>query len=503
MAKENNNILERALLDANKIQEALNANTKEILRSVAMEEIDSVLKESLERDYVEEDVDDEDTDEVDVDTELETGEDDLTGGDDVEGDTETELDLDSSIEGDDLEGYYDSSMDADASEDELDMDMTGASDDEVIAIYKKLTDEDEIEVVVDDASGDVTLKVNQPGEFVIKSEQPTEDFSDELEGGDEFGGDELGLDTFSDEAPADDFGGDDFGGEDEVEDDFTSSDDMSDEFGDEDEEDEEVMYEIALDEDAIRTATSDINISNSGTLPTGNIEGTKATADDEITGDNLTGGFIEDTNGSDDNHADHIMNEDEIAEEEEELEGDEVSEKIQVGKERRVANNKTTIQGAGGDANKVKAPNVTAPNMNETIKKYNALLKEAKELKTKNGEYKEALKKFRTMLAETVVFNSNLTHVAKLFMEHSTTKKEKQGIFERFDNEVSTILESKKLYKSINSELGNRQPINESIENKMSNEMATSGSKQLIESTAYVDKETQRIRNLMNRVDNR
>jgi hypothetical protein len=35
------------MLDIKKIQEALNANTKEILRSVAKEEIDSVVKNLL------------------------------------------------------------------------------------------------------------------------------------------------------------------------------------------------------------------------------------------------------------------------------------------------------------------------------------------------------------------------------------------------------------------------------------------------------------------------
>ena len=39
------------------------------------------------------------------------------------------------------------------------------------------------------------------------------------------------------------------------------------------------------------------------------------------------------------------------------------------------------------------------------------------------------------MLAETVVFNSNLTYVTKLFMEQTTTKDEKQGILKRFDEE--------------------------------------------------------------------
>ena len=64
------------------------------------------------------------------------------------------------------------------------------------------------------------------------------------------------------------------------------------------------------------------------------------------------------------------------------------------------------------------------------------MLTEAKELKGRNEEYKGALKQFRTMLAETVVFNSNLTYVTKLFMEHSTTKVEKDSIFKRFERNI-------------------------------------------------------------------
>jgi hypothetical protein len=105
------------------------------------------------------------------------------------------------------------------------------------------------------------------------------------------------------------------------------------------------------------------------------------------------------------------------------------------------------------------------------------------------------------MLAETVVFNSNLTYVTKLFMEHSTTKTEKEGIFKRFDNEVSTLKESKKLYKAIASELGSRKPMNESINNKIEKEVNSGTSKQLNESTVYVDTETSRIMDLIKRVD--
>jgi len=107
------------------------------------------------------------------------------------------------------------------------------------------------------------------------------------------------------------------------------------------------------------------------------------------------------------------------------------------------------------------------------------------------------------MLAETVVYNSNLTYVTKLFMEHSTTKDEKQTILKRFDEEVSTLKESQRLYKTIVNELSSKAPIKESIDKTITKEVATGTSKQLNESTAYVDKETSRIMDLMRRVENR
>jgi hypothetical protein len=128
-------------------------------------------------------------------------------------------------------------------------------------------------------------------------------------------------------------------------------------------------------------------------------------------------------------------------------------------------------------------------------------LTESTKLKAENDEFRKALTKFRTMLVETVVFNSNLTYVAKLFMEHSTTKDEKKNIMLRFDESVSNLPESKKLYKTIANELKTRKPINESIDSKITNTVTTGTSKQLNESTAYVDKETKRIIDLMNRVE--
>jgi len=138
----------------------------------------------------------------------------------------------------------------------------------------------------------------------------------------------------------------------------------------------------------------------------------------------------------------------------------------------------------------------------ETTKKYNSLLTESRKLKAENEEFRAALKEFRTKLVETVVFNSNLTYVTKLFLEHSTTKAEKDVIIKRFDD-AANLKESKKLYKVIGNELDSRKPITESIENKIIKEATTSTSKQLNESTAYVDPSTKRIMDLINRVEQR
>ena len=139
--------------------------------------------------------------------------------------------------------------------------------------------------------------------------------------------------------------------------------------------------------------------------------------------------------------------------------------------------------------------------VSETTKKYNNLLVESNRLKTENEEFKQALKVFRKKLVETVVLNANLSYVTRLFMENATTKNEKLNIIKRFDDEVTSLVESKKLYKTIGNELSSRKPLNESIEKKIIKEVNTSSSNQLNESTAYVDPSTKRILDLINRVE--
>lgn len=443
-------IYEEALLDVKKIQEALNANTKEILRSVAREEIDGLVKESLENEdlYEEEEVKDDESASESDDQEEEVKSDDeeeMTepeGEEDEEG--EMELDTDSDDSDDDAmsapevgpeDDDQEMGMDADDALGGDEIDMTSASDDDVIAIYKKLSGEDEIEVVGDE----VHLNISEPGEYIVKKGA-------------------LGLDE-------------------EAEEDEASMDDesMDDESQDEGWADE-MMYEIAMDDEEMMKEESE---------------------EDEET-------MKEESEEDDEEMVKEESEEDEeMMKEEDEEEEDVVEEKIKSGIGMSVGSHSNLpdiyTKGPGVKSESVASKKV----ITEAEAKYKKLLTEAATLKAENEEFRKALKKFRNMLVETVVFNSNLSYVTKLFMEHSTTKEEKKQIIQRFDEEVSNLKESKRLYKTIANELTSRKPINESVENKIIKEVTTSSSKQLNEATAYVDPSTQRIKDLIKRVENK
>jgi hypothetical protein len=409
-------ILEEALLDINHIKNALNANTKEILRSVAKEEINGVVKESLEEEAYEEE--------------------DLGGPmDDMGAPSEEEGDIE--VGGfEDEEGLEDEmGMDDIESSDELD--MTGASDDEVIAIYKKMSGDDEIEIVGDE----LRLNISEPGEYVVK-----------LNGADNMGGedeeDELELE------PADDMLD---GDEEDLDIDIEDTDEEGDE--------EDFDYEIEMgDEDE---------------------------SEEDEESDEFEAGEEEEEEESD---------EEESEEDEEELEES-------LGYTRGYAGRQGARKSGAAHLPKPKAESVNETVMakklvSETAKRYNSLLTEATKLKAENVEFRKALKEFRTKLVETVVFNSNLTYVTKLFMEHSTTKGEKDSILKRFDD-VTSLKESKKLYRTIANELEDRKPISESLENKIIKEATSGVSKQIVENTAYVDPSTKRIMDLISRVEKR
>ena len=488
MAEKNKTIIEEALMDMKNIEAAIKANSKEILRSILKEEIEGYVKESMsedDKDYDEEEIG-VDNDEIATDDELPTDEFPV----DAEAGGEEEV-AELPIGGGEEEVSDDDEL-------PVNLDMTGASDDDVIAVYKKLSGDDEIEVV-----SDKEVRITDPvsgSQYIVKlggeggntSDLPIENEPEmglEPEVGDEPEID-VDLDAEAPEIDADDteIGADETGEEEE-------EDEKENPFG------ESVVYEIELqddeentNEDIVRGKGHDKEVMTITAPNKGNIESQKAPKDTD-SGDNLDGGFDDEQSFADDGGTEIMAEEEEIEESEEPIE-----EKIQIGKGRNVTNGKTSIVGAGGKANNVGDGKVTAESI---AKKYNALLKEAIQLKKENGEFKTSLAKFRDMLSETVVFNSNLAHVVRLFTEHTTTKDEKKQIIARFDGSVGSIKESQKLYKTIVSELNTKKPVTESVESKINKESGSSSKTQITESTVYVDKSTQRIKDLINRVEQR
>lgn len=420
MAENKKSILDEALLDVKRIQEALQANTKEILHSIAKEEINGLVKESLnEEDFQEEDVDTDleattDDSETDDTEEVSTTELEPVATDDIVNTDETPITNDQEIGGNE--------MDALTSELGTELDMTSADDEDVIAVYKKLSGNDEIEVV----GSDIHINVSEPGEYIVKdvitnTEPVAEPITEPLATNDT----ELGM-------PSDD----------------------------------EAEYEISLDNSETDNIESDLE---------------PVATDDETTEETPDVEATEDS------------------EEKEEL--DET-----LGATRGTAGK----QGANhtGAAHNPKPLDESKKNdsklLKETTEKYNKLLNEAKNIKKENNEFRVSLKKFRDMLVETVVFNANLTYATKLMTEFSTTANEKKMILKRFDEEVSNLNESKKLYKIIKNELTTKKTnMVESIDKKINNEIQTGSSKLLNESTVYVDESTERIKDLFKRVEKR
>ena len=125
---------------------------------------------------------------------------------------------------------------------------------------------------------------------------------------------------------------------------------------------------------------------------------------------------------------------------------------------------------------------------NTAIKKESVDNRELQVLREKNEEYRNALNVFRDKLNEVAVFNSNLAYATRLFTEHSTTKQEKINILKRFDS-VETLKESKNLYRSIKDELSDvgtkDNTITESFERTVEKTPKSGSAVNLIESKTY------------------
>jgi hypothetical protein len=177
-------ILEQALLQVNTLEEAVKQNAKGILSSVMKKELNELLKESEEVEEEDNDVapkeeESKDMSEQPADDEADDDNEEMPSindepskdidGDDMDsemGDDEPGMDDEMEPEMDDMPDFGDSGSDEDM------LDMTGASDEEVLKVFKAMSDEDGIIVKKD---GENIELQDGDDEYIIKLDESEED----------------------------------------------------------------------------------------------------------------------------------------------------------------------------------------------------------------------------------------------------------------------------------------------------------------------------------------
>ena len=526
-------ILEKALLEAEQLEETMKSNAKEILSSTMKGEIQELVKESLEDDYLKEQ---EEEEEVDV------------------------LDIDDEVEGDDLEAELPIAADIELDvEDETDdmmtelppLDLTLASDAEVLKVFKAMGDEDGIIIQQDGDEIDLTDTTTDT-EYIIKLDEEkksktmkktvneTKEVS-EMENMDEMDKEMDEMHHETKEAYMDEM------------------------------EDDEVVYEIELSEDDdVDEMEMEEGKGYKGPGYTGNqkkegykkdVIGVYSNIDKQRMGEDEDleegGMYKHDQGGVDykhfkdtdpkyhghdgESHGDQGGSDfgakgrsQKTRHEGEMKEGHKGKKKSPYGMNMGDKFHRHDVDGVEKEAGEYGAYGETemkeasrtlglgrksngkhkpsgirkaiTPNRNlgesRIRKSYNLLKEEVETLKVKNSDYKKALTTFRDKLNEVGVFNSNLAYVTRLFTEHSTTKQEKINILKRFDG-VNTLKGSKGLYKVIKEELTQEvvkptKTISESVEKKIT-KSPTSGGK-LLESKVYENPQFSRMKDLMSKI---
>jgi hypothetical protein len=118
--------------------------------------------------------------------------------------------------------------------------------------------------------------------------------------------------------------------------------------------------------------------------------------------------------------------------------------------------------------------------------------------KTEEEGYKTAITTLKEQFNEVAVFTSNLTHAVKLMTEHATTKEEKNQILTRLDA-AKTLTESKQIYESLAASFG--KPTKKAVQiDEQVNKTVTSGASAINESTAYQNPELARMLDLMKKI---
>ena len=499
---QKNKLVQEALIQMKNVEEAIAENAKGILASTMKEEINQLVKESLSE---------QDDDEIELDVDADTDVDAETDNED-----EIEMDLDMDVDGNEDEMNMD--MDIDSMESPID--LTDASDEEILKVFKAMGEEDGIIIKKD--GDNVHLTDNDADvEYLVKlgeseEEEETMSFDDEDTDAviDAIFGEMKNMDE---------------------EDEFDTEDE------EEEEEEEEVVYEISLDEESDEESddeeSDDEEFANESYSPKKvKPTGVGIGSGPKFTYKKTSGGFKEDKKEgpkemgtgkakfeykkganmegkskvvkTETKEGDYGMNK---GDKSKTMKGKEdyttkkgmTNSKGEKAFEKEETKEAARTYGMGSKEGRGLRKGITN-NRNYVYKNgvtVESLDAEVNMLREKNEEYRKALNVFREKLNEVAIFNSNLAYATRLFTEHSTTKKEKINILRRFDD-VETLKESKSLYRSIKDELGttDTKSINESVGNKLNKTVTTGSSTTLIESKTYENPQFLRMKDLMGKL---
>jgi hypothetical protein len=505
-----NKLVQEALIQMKQVEEAIAENAKGILASTMKEEINQLVKESLSEQDEE--------DEVNLDADMEMSAD----NDDVE----TDMDFGSD---DDMEMDFDMEMDSD----EMPIDLTNASDEEILKVFKAMgendgiivkKDGDDVHLTDSDADVEYLVKLGESEEDMMEEEDDDmmEEYDDMMEEDDETTNDVIDA-IFSG----------DMSGIDEEEEDM---DEVVYEIEMDEEDMDEVVYEIEMDEEDMDDEDMEEEDMEDMTNETYKPKGVGIGKGPKFSyKDKAAGGFKEDkkqgprTMGtgkakfeykkganmegkskvvkSETKEGDYGMNKGDKSktmkgkEDYTTKKGDTLKRKAFEKEETKEA---ARTYGMGSKEGRGLRKGIT-PNRNYTYGKNGVKTESTQEevsmLRQKNDEYRKALNVFREKLNEVAIFNSNLAYATRLFTEHSTTKKEKINILRRFDD-VETLKESKNLYKSIKDELAkvDTKSINESVGAKLNKSVSTGSSTTLIETKTYENPQLLRMKDLISKL---
>lgn len=456
-------ILEQALLDAQKMENAFKSLGKEMISRTMKEDIEELIKESLEG------IEDEEEGSMDADLESDTEVMDT----DVDMDSEMDdMDTDVDMDVDGLDTEMGMDVEIDGPEDELD--MRSATPEELISVFKKMNSDDKI--VIDKSGEQIHLKDDEDDvEYIIKEEDLDEEDLDETiyeiemeEDEDLMEDEDLNFDEVEDDELESDLSAleDELMSDDEDEDLF---DDDDDEFSDDDDDelisndedglDEETLYEIELDEDEMMDEDEEFDL--------------------DLADFNL----------------DEMEDEEEALEEGGTPRTHAALRKAPTGKKI----SQTTRANAKSRVRDSYRLNESKQSLTEAQKKVRLYENEVKNLKAKNEDYKQALKMFKNKLEEIRLLEANLVNTNKLFTEHATTKQEKLSIISRFDK-VKSVEQSNTLYEMVKDQLVNKKTNNLETISEGFNKISGSSRSKLVENKIHEDPQFARIKEIMNKI---